>query len=211
MEPPSARQTDTTTSTERFRFNLDDRDTPGEVIDALALERFLDGREPWSRITQLQRVVRGAAQLPAGHDPARVAGATHTSSWLVLGETFALHVRRWQATAQLTVTAVDAATVKAVLDAVTAGACEPPESDADAVRGCFWYLGGGGPVRCERVLAITPWKEIHRNYTATVATALDAVVATRPEKPGGKLLLLHGPPGTGTTSALRALGDAWRT
>jgi hypothetical protein len=39
---------------------------------------------------------------------------------------------------------------------------------------------------------------------------MDRLMKTTPEDIGGRLLLLHGPPGTGKTSALRTLARSWR-
>jgi hypothetical protein len=60
-----------------------------------------------------------------------------------------------------------------------------------------------------RTLAVPPWSDIAGNYPAAARDALDALVAA-PPRGHGRLLLWHGPPGTGKTHVVRALGWEWR-
>ena len=60
-------------------------------------------------------------------------------------------------------------------------------------------------------LELQPWDSCRDYYTPEVTAALDALVAHRPEVGSARRLLLwHGAPGTGKTSAARALLHAWR-
>jgi hypothetical protein len=70
----------------------------------------------------------------------------------------------------------------------------------------FWYRGPQGAAKVQRALEAPGWGESATNYPAVTRQALapsmsdlDAVIA------GGRLLLWHGAPGTGKTSALRTL------
>jgi hypothetical protein len=198
-------------SCDNFIFTLDDTDSPADVIDALALVAFLSGDQPWARSVELDRVRPDAALVPAGHLPERVARLRHVSAHLVRSDSWTLLVRRYdEGHVQFVVTARDEATGQPVLDEVTAGVCEPPPSSDEGVPVGFWHHGAKGPTRRERIVAVDSWPAIRANYNAGVAAALDTLVALAPGDVRGKLLLLHGPPGTGKTTALRAIGGAWR-
>ncbi|HVM66277.1 MAG TPA: DUF5925 domain-containing protein, partial [Acidimicrobiales bacterium] len=112
--------------------------------------------------------------------------------------------------ATLTVTAETDAIAKAVLDDASRDAEAPPGPDADRVTMGFWHCGARGGARKSRSIAVDPWPRIRRNYSADPAAALEELVGLGPDDISGRLVLLHGPPGTGKTSTLRALAHAWR-
>jgi hypothetical protein len=100
---------------------------------------------------------------------------------------------------------------KDVLEESRAGAEEARVIDHTKVGIGFWHLGSHGPVRHERSVDVQPWADIRRNYSGAATRSLDDLMSRNQRHLGGKLLLLHGPPGTGKTTALRALAEVWRS
>ncbi|HUW00882.1 MAG TPA: AAA family ATPase [Acidimicrobiales bacterium] len=61
-----------------------------------------------------------------------------------------------------------------------------------------------------RPIEVQGWSEIAGNYPESVRAELGKLVTMRDPGAGGKLVLLHGPPGTGKTRSIMALLAAWR-
>ena len=73
----------------------------------------------------------------------------------------------------------------------------------------FWYQRQCRPTTVRRRLDVPTWGAIASNYTAGLRRQLDTLMAMTPPESGGCLLLWHGRPGTGKTTAIRALARSW--
>ncbi|MFI6894479.1 DUF5925 domain-containing protein [Streptomyces sp. NPDC050256] len=194
-----------------IRLTVDDSDSPSDVVDALFLGRFATGEQPYSHSSSLDRVKKSATLLPEGAKVLRAARDDDRSATLAEGEDWTLLISRWNRGADVTVTATSPELARKVLDEATEGAQDEPEPQPENVTMGFWYVSPRrGPYRTTRQITAGTWDEIRSNYTAPVAGAMDRLMKVTPDDIAGRLLLLHGPPGTGKTSALRTLARSWR-
>lgn len=85
------------------------------------------------------------------------------------------------------------------------------ETDENKVEVSFWSLSQNGPNSVTRSLDVPAWDDIRINYAKDVSNELDYFMEDnwRPTR-GGQLMLWYGEPGTGKTTALRALARQWR-
>ncbi|ACY99351.1 AAA ATPase central domain protein [Thermomonospora curvata DSM 43183] len=191
-------------------FNLSDNNSPADVLDVLSLRPFATGEQPWSKSTRLEHVKADAPLCPEGGRVLRTASEDDKHSVLAAGDGWTLLVNRWDSgNAYVAVSAVSRELAEAVLAETVRDATEPPSPDETQVEMGFWHMARHGPSRRERIISADTWADIRGNYTAPVAEALDRVMRLNPSQVSGRLLLLHGPPGTGKTTALRALARAW--
>ncbi|WP_344493172.1 DUF5925 domain-containing protein [Streptomyces enissocaesilis] len=194
-----------------IRLNVDDSDSPSDVVDALFLGRFATGEQPYSHSKSIDRVKPGATLLPPSAKVLRAARDDDRGAVLAEGEGWTLLVSRWTRGADVTVTAVTSDLAEKVLEQATHDAQDEPEPQPENVTMGFWYVSPRrGPHRTTRQIAAGTWDEVRSNYTAPVADAMDRLMKVTPDDIAGRLLLLHGPPGTGKTSALRTLARSWR-
>ncbi|SDR13272.1 DUF5925 domain-containing protein [Thermostaphylospora chromogena] len=190
---------------------LDDADEPVDVIDALALSPFVSGAQPWSRMRNLERLRPEAALVPESGRLLRAAREERRESRLFSGDGWTMRVvRHDNRSAVITVCAVSEELADAVLDETIKDAVEPvPETDHIDMG--FWWKSTHGSQRSSKPITTAPWEEIARNYAHAARERLARLMAMRPQDIGGRLLLLHGPPGTGKTTLLRTLAREWRS
>jgi len=90
-----------------------------------------------------------------------------------------------------------------------------PKAEKDTVENRipinFWYLAPQGPVQTIRKLYVPDWEDIKENYSESTRCSLEQLMddGFRPTS-GGQFILWLGEPGTGKTTALRALGKQWK-
>jgi hypothetical protein len=210
---PATSATATSTGDNRFTvppvtIALDDGNGAHDVIDALALAPFASGRQPWSRSIVITRARSDALLMPAGATVARSSETSGSFARLVVGDGWTLRATRWtNRRARVSVTATSDELAERIITEATKDAADEP-TDTRVPIG-FWHLQHSG-LRTERLIARQPWAPLRRNYASAVAGQIDRLVAVTPATVRGRLVLLHGAPGTGKTTALRSLATEWR-
>ncbi|MGE4427522.1 MAG: AAA family ATPase [Solirubrobacteraceae bacterium] len=79
----------------------------------------------------------------------------------------------------------------------------------NALAMTFWMWQPHGPGDLRRMIASRSWSTCRTGFPERVAVTVDRLAAAGPPT-DGSLLVWHGPPGTGKTTALRALAREWR-
>ncbi|MGM7648137.1 DUF5925 domain-containing protein [Nocardia sp. JW2] len=180
-----------------------------DAIDALALAPFLRGEQPFARQAHLDRVHPDAPLRPEGSTILRSVFDDDSSAMLAAGAGWSLRAVRWAGgSATVEVTAASDELAVEVLARATEGAAQARDTSSTVEMG-FWHMDVRRPARRRRQIVAPAWPEIRGNYTAPVSAAFDRLMSLGTDAIRGRLVLLHGEPGTGKTTALRALARAW--
>jgi hypothetical protein len=110
------------------------------------------------------------------------------------------------------VSAITAAVRDDLVAHITERAPADPRDEPGRVEVSLWRATDDEPVRFRRRLSVPVWSEIATNYPERVAKRLAELMKMGPPaaETAGRLVLWHGAAGTGKTTAIRALADAWR-
>lgn len=180
---------------------------PDDVISRLGLARFVDGAEPVARELVFPDVEHIDCLVPLGSVTRRFAAPT-LQVLLAEGDGWRVTVRRFTSgDTTVTVTASDEEQLDKVVAGVRAAAPDPADA-AERLQIQFWYLASRPTCRNRRVDAPS-WGSIQTNYSHLVRSSLQALMSYRASEEDGRLLLWFGPPGTGKTTAIRALLLEW--
>jgi hypothetical protein len=192
---------------------LSDRGLAARLLD-LATLRFLEGEQPFARQAFFPDLHSIDGLAPEGAALAReLVHDNGDRQRLFVGDGWSIHLvlatRRPEV--QVMVTASTALLADELIAAVR-HAVPPPQGTDHKARLTMWTAGiGGSPNRHRRWVDTPSWDAIAGNYPGDVHSALTRLTdLPGPPEHGGRLLLWYGEPGTGKTTAIRALGHEWR-
>lgn len=167
----------------------------------------LDGREPFVRTTVLDCSVAATALLPEHAAIERSYTTDSTVTALARSPHGSLLIWVTSQKAVVSVSAPTDARAESLMGEVLDLAPVVTEPDTVPIR--IWHLKGNMSAIDDRRIEAPTWETIARNYPPGVRGRLEQLLRIERRTDAGKLILWHGEPGTGKTTALRSLLREW--
>jgi hypothetical protein len=187
--------------------------TVEELTDAESLVRFasfqpwVSGDEPFMLEARIERSVAAKDVLPQWLTIERAITGPLVFAVIARGEGVSVAMEVGTRYAEIRVTAVSQERAETVLAEMQSRAEHAIDSEKTEIR--VWSNRRSGTYD-DRLLESPTWLSIAHNYPPKVREQLARLMQQKsPEKNAGRLILLHGEPGTGKTSAIRSLTREW--
>lgn len=84
-----------------------------------------------------------------------------------------------------------------------------PLKDPGVIPITFWTSTPNGPRARVRKIRVPRWSHVEDNYPSAARQQISDLMAMRTPDGAGRLILWHGPPGTGKSHAIRAMIKEW--
>ncbi len=203
--------TGTMSTDERFDKTLAADPSPRSVLWANFVAPMFDRSEPHVRhvhapyVKQLQDLLPFTEACVSFKTDQRELIEISSHGVTVLAERYG-----YESTAELWVRAATAEAADKAEAEIRAMVPPVPSTDHSVTVG-FWQVDGSGDSYCSsRSIEAPLVADITGHYPDPVADRLRFLADLKPSTDDGRILLWHGPPGTGKTTAIRALARAWK-
>lgn len=182
-----------------------------DFLETSALEKWTDGAHRFlARGRYGAKVETWTELIPAGGEAIHCQLGSAGFDLVITGPDYRARVQKSVDGTVVLVSAQSEGRLRELHDWFRATCDEPPATDTVVMD--LWSLTSlGRPVSRRRRVAAVSWSELHVNYPLRTRHELDTLMSlSRPvEGMSGRLLLWHGVPGTGKTTALKALAASW--
>lgn len=149
--------------------------------------------------------------LPPGCEIIRKHKMIYQTMVLARGEDLAVYIRHVpHETIQLSVCAKTFRMADDVVELLISHVptIDPPEN---VLALHMWYQASHGPNAIVKKIDVPLWSEITHNYPPSTLEPLSQMMTMGPPQGTAKLILWHGDPGVGKTTALRAMAREWKS
>ena len=183
----------------------DDTNPTGIVLMAHRM-LIADGTFPVTADVRVDRDVTVEELEQCGFALVRLHTASYGTAVFMRGDGAALSGFVRSGSGSLFVSTADRASLDVVVAMLRERFSVTPPPEAMAIRS--WAMGPHGP-RADEVRHDFPrWETSRRNFPESTRSTVDELAAL--ERPaGGSIMVWHGAPGTGKTTAIRSLSRAW--